>query len=81
MFGRREPIQVTVVVHGPAARTIRPGTYELKSGAKIKALLRQAGHSGPLGSVTCLIEGERVGPAHKLAGGETVTVLQMVAGG
>jgi len=81
LFGKREPIQVTVVVHGPAARFLRAGIYELRSGDKIKALLAQAGLAGGVPGLCCLIEGERADLSRKLTGGETVTVLQMVAGG
>jgi sulfur carrier protein ThiS len=81
LFGRREPIQVTVVVHGPAARLLKAGTYELRSGDKVKALLKRAGLDRGAPGLSCLIEGERVDLSRKLTGGETVTVLQMVAGG
>ena len=81
MFGKRETIQVNVVVHGPATRLLRAGTYELKAGDKVKTLLRKAGLSGGAAGLSILIEGTRVDPGHKLRGGETVTVLQMVAGG
>ena len=81
LFGKREAIQVTVVVHGPIVRYVKAGTYELRSGDKIKALLMQAGLSGSVPALSCLIDGERVELSHKLTGGETVTVLQMIAGG
>ncbi len=80
-FGKREPIQVTVLVHGPAARLLKPGTYDLRKGDKVKALLKAAGLSGSVVGLSCLIEGERAELSRKLTGGETVTVLQMVAGG
>ena len=81
LFGKREAIQVTVLVHGPATRYLKAGTYELRSGDKIKALLKRAGLSGSLPGLSCLIEGERADLSRKLTGGETVTVLQMIAGG
>ncbi len=81
LFGKRESIQVTVVVHGPAARFLKAGTYGLRSGDKVRVLLKRAGLSGAVPGLSCLIEGERVDPSKKLTGGETVTVLQMVAGG
>lgn len=81
LFAKREPIEVTMVVHGPAARFLKAGTYELRSGDKVKVLLKRAGLSGGVPGLSCLIEGERVDLSRKLTGGETVTVLQMVAGG
>jgi len=81
LFGKRDPIQVTVVVHGPATRLVKAGTYELRSGDKIKALLERAGLSGSAPGLSILIDGERVDLTRKLTGGETVTVLQMIAGG
>lgn len=80
-FGKRAPIQVTLVVHGPATRLMRAGDYELRSGDKVRALLKRAGLSGSVPGLSCLMEGERVDLSHKLTGGETITVLQMVAGG
>lgn len=81
VFGKREPIQVTLIVHGPAARFLNAGTYDLRSGDKIKALLKRAGLDRDAPGLSCLIEGERADLSRKLTGGETVTVLQMVAGG
>lgn len=81
LFGKREAIQVTVLVHGPVVRYVKAGTYDLRSGDKIKVLLKQAGLPGDVPGLSCLIEGERVELSHKLTGGETVTVLQMIAGG
>jgi hypothetical protein len=81
LFGRRDSISVTLVVHGPATRLLKPGEYALRSGDKVKALLKAAGLSGGAPGLSCLIEGERVDLSRKLTGGETVTVLQMVAGG
>jgi sulfur carrier protein ThiS len=81
LFGKRETIQVSLVVHGPATRFLKAGDYELRSGEKVKALLKRAGLSGAVPGLSCLIEGERVDLSRKLTGGETVTVLQMIAGG
>lgn len=81
LFGKREPIRVTLVVHGPATRLLKAGAYELRSGDKIKALLSRAGLSGSAPGLSILIDGERVEPSRKLTDGETVTVLQMIAGG
>ncbi|MFH2008900.1 MAG: hypothetical protein ABI333_20090 [bacterium] len=81
MFGKREIVQVTLLVHGPATRVVKAGTYEVKAGTKLKALLKLAGYVGRGPDLTCLLEGERVSLSHRLNGGETVTALQMVAGG
>ncbi len=81
LFRKREPIQVTLVVHGPVSRFLKAGTYDLRSGDKVRALLKRAGLSGALPGLSCLIEGERADLSRKLTGGETVTALQMVAGG
>ena len=71
---------MTLTAHGPVTRQLTPGTYELRAGAKLKALLEQAGL--PRGSaVICMIEGRRVAPSERLADGQTVTVLQLAAGG
>lgn len=80
-LGKGASIQVTLVVHGPATRLLRGGEYTLRTGETVKALLKQGGLSGSAPGLSCLIEGERVELSRKLEGGETVTVLQMVAGG
>ena len=80
-FGKREAITVSLIVHGPATRLMKPGDYALRSGDKVKALLKAAGLSGSVPGLSVLIDGERVEQSHKLSGGEAVTVLQMIAGG
>ena len=81
MFGKKKTVQVTLFVHGPATRFVRAGTYEVTEGSKLKALLRQAGLPAGTPAMTFMIEGNRVDLSQRLQGGETVTVLQMAAGG
>lgn len=81
MLSQRRRIQVTVASHGPAAELVRSGTYDVPSGCTVKKLLREAGLSRGAPALTCLIEGRRVGPSHRLTGGECLTVVQFAAGG
>lgn len=81
LFGSRKRITVQLQTHGPIERFLRPGTYQLKPGSRIKALLKVAGplpHGQPL---SILIRGDRVEPSHTLADGDEVMVMQFVAGG
>ncbi len=81
LFGKRRPISVTLLVHGPAARFLEPGGYSLRQGDRVRDLLKSAGLRGPVPGLSCLIEGERVEPSQRLQDGQVVTALQMIAGG
>jgi sulfur carrier protein ThiS len=82
VFGfKKKKITVELCVHGPATGFLTSGQYQLKEGSRLKALLRQANHGGAPPPLTCMIEGQRVPPEHRLNEGETVTVFFLVAGG
>ena len=74
-------IEVVVEAHGFAKQFVSSGTYTLKKGSDVKALLRKAGTSGRRPQLTFMIDGVRIDSSHKLADGDTVKVLGFTAGG
>ena len=81
LFGKRRSIQITVAAHGIATRFVKAGTYEVKEGSTVKAVLAQAGFSAGSVPLVFMIEGRKVDPGRKLQGGETVNVFQIAGGG
>lgn len=81
MFKKQREITVTVAAYGLASRFVRPGTYTIKEGASLKALLAEAGLAQSSVPLVFMIQGQRVDPAHKLSDGEAVNVFQLAAGG
>lgn len=79
MFARK--IGIVVEVHGLAAKFISSGSYTLKKGATVEALLKKAARPGRRPPVTVMIDGERVEPTRTLEDGESVRVFGFAAGG
>jgi hypothetical protein len=77
----RKLIRVTVSAFGPATRYVKPGTYELKPGAKVKALLKKAGLTDKRLPLIFMIDGQRVDRSRPLADGEDLKVLTIAGGG
>ena len=79
MFGTKT-ISVSVAAYGLAARQVSAGTYQIKAGSTVKAVLKKAGLRDAAGMML-MIEGDRVQPSHTLEDGEELKVFHLAAGG
>ncbi len=77
----KKTILVVISAFGLAGRFVRSGTYELKTGTRVKTLLRKAGLQRTPPPLIYMIEGNRVEPSRRLSDGEELKVLHAVGGG
>lgn len=80
MFGRRRKISVTLETFGLASRLVRGGTYQIKEGGTLRALLKKAGvpRDAPL---AFMIDGERLELGRVLENGQVINALLLTGGG
>jgi len=74
-------IRVSVAAYGLAARQVQAGSYEVKAGSTVKAVLKRAGIGVGGAGLVLMIEGDRVEPDRPVEDGEEIKVFHLAAGG